>query len=251
MQKLKQKFTSLGLANKGSVLAFSLIIMGMMLVVALGLASVSSIERKTSSSTNKSNQSFQVADSGVEMVLNRIKNAAGLVDIANLGSGLTCDATTGNISASLSNGTVDVALLDEAGAPVSCNSSTRTLADVKKIKSVGTFAGTTRAIEAAVAASCGTRIVKNSCSTSGCTAVCDCSSGGCGSSMIIKCANGRAISGSLSKPAAEQSAAYGFMSNWSIDTSYPCLYSVFGTASNSFISGFSNTAHACMVLCAE
>src|SRR3990167_8615687 len=58
--------------RKGSVLIFSLIVLAFMLVSALSIATVSVTEKRASLSTEKSSRSFQVADSGVEIMLQKI-----------------------------------------------------------------------------------------------------------------------------------------------------------------------------------
>ena len=55
--------------KKGSVLVFSLIVLSILLSAAVAVATVSVSNRKSTLSTDKSNQSFQVANSGVELVL--------------------------------------------------------------------------------------------------------------------------------------------------------------------------------------
>jgi uncharacterized membrane protein len=58
--------------NKGSVLVFSLIVLSIVLSAALSVAVVNVSNRKSAGSTGQSVQSFQVADSGVEMALEAI-----------------------------------------------------------------------------------------------------------------------------------------------------------------------------------
>jgi len=138
-QKIKQRF------SRGSILAVSLIILGLMLVSALSFALVSIQERKASMGENKSNQAFQTASTGVEIVLQSIRNNIG-GKLSDVDSDGICD---GKIS---SPSGYTVQLQDDAGNPVTnCNTS---ISAVKKVKSVGTIGGNQRAIEVAVAAGC-------------------------------------------------------------------------------------------------
>ncbi len=75
------------LPKKGSVLVLSLIILAFMLVSALSVATISVTEKRASLATDKSSRSFQVADTGVEMVLQQIyKNSH--TDLNTLASAL-------------------------------------------------------------------------------------------------------------------------------------------------------------------
>src|SRR3989337_2715916 len=68
---------------KASVLAVSLVVMGVMILIALGISFSSLQSRKSSIGSSKSNVAFQNADSGVEVVMQRIKeNASG--DISDI-----------------------------------------------------------------------------------------------------------------------------------------------------------------------
>ena len=56
----------------GSVLVFTLIILIITLVVALGVAQVTVTERRSSGATGQSTKAFQIADSGTEIALKEI-----------------------------------------------------------------------------------------------------------------------------------------------------------------------------------
>lgn len=138
MQKLKTKY--------GSVLVFTLIILFIGVVAALGITSTTVISQKMSGTTGKSVQSFQVADSGAEIFLKTIKDAE--------------DGTLGNIGFSCNEGIITgsigtgkdysiIAYDSNEEEITNCNVS---ISDITKIKSIGTHANTSRAIELAVAA---------------------------------------------------------------------------------------------------
>lgn len=142
------------LPKKGSVLVFSLIILAFMLVSALSVAVISVTEKRASLATDKSNRSFQVADTGVETMLQKIyKESPQPVDLTALASsaGATCNITTNEIEDSVGSGTYVVSFLDRDGDKIPCNSPTWRN-DVAKIKSEGAAGNTKRAVEVAIAA---------------------------------------------------------------------------------------------------
>ena len=145
MMKMKKLFKE----KKGSVLAFSLIIMFVLMIIAAGVATVSVKERKMSSDTGKSTAAFQVADGGAEMALKKIKDGWTTVDELSdpAKGGMTC--VDGVISGSLSNGEYELTFEDSSGALIDTCDNTDTIAS---IKSVGKYGETHRAIEVAVAA---------------------------------------------------------------------------------------------------
>lgn len=142
--------------QKGSALVFSLVVLSMILVAALGVASVSVVEKRNSSATGKSTQAFQVADSAVEVVLKHaVLDPAGttLQKLAEVGFGNPAGTgcAGGVISGAISGGTVDLTFVDASGATLTdCMGSN--LSQVATVKSVGRSGDTTRAINSAVAA---------------------------------------------------------------------------------------------------
>jgi uncharacterized protein (UPF0333 family) len=143
---MKQKLTQLKQKlSRGSVLAYSLIIMAIILATAIGIAAVTVREKKSAGTTAQSNQAFAVADSGSEVALQQVaKNPNS--PISSLG---TCKGNT--VTISVANGTADITFYsnEEATVPIDCDGN---LGDARKIKSVGQYADTARAVEVAVAA---------------------------------------------------------------------------------------------------
>lgn len=137
---------------KGSVLMFSLILLSFMLISALSLAAVSVTERRASFSTEKSSRSFQVADSGVEIILQRIYS--GTYDTSPLSalavSGASC--VNGEIidSSTLSPSAYTISFYDNSGGKLMNCTDTTWRAQVVKIKSEGMSGNTTRALEVGV-----------------------------------------------------------------------------------------------------
>ena len=133
---------------KASVLVFSLIVLFIGISAAIGIASSTLISQRSSLATSSSVQSFQLADSGSEIFLNRFKAADSDATLGSLGSGLICTLGTirGNIGAGRE---YEITAYDISGNKLACNAS---LSSVDKIKSIGNYKNTSRAVEVAVAA---------------------------------------------------------------------------------------------------
>ncbi len=141
--------------KKGSVLVFSLIVLSILLSAAVAVATVSVSNRKSTLSTDKSNQSFQVANSGVELVLRQIYKTvpthASLNDLATaLGGGAACAG--GSITKTgVAGGDIRVSFFDKDDNLIGC-ADMAWRSKVVGVKSEGTAFGTTRLVETAVAA---------------------------------------------------------------------------------------------------
>jgi hypothetical protein len=144
--------------KKASILGATLIILGIILVSALSFSLVSIQERKASSGANKSNQAFQTAGTGVELVMQAIKDYSGdKVTSLATAAGATC---TGGVITNTTTG-FKVQLQDSDGNAIDCGDNTKDVALVKSVKSVGTIGQNQRAVEVAVAAgTCKGGIVK-------------------------------------------------------------------------------------------
>ncbi len=141
-------------SKKGSILVFSLIVLAFLLVSSLSIATLSMVERRTSSATDRSTRSFQVADSGVELVLQKIyKGSFSTLNDLAASLGTTCNAQ-GEITAVLSSGTYTVSFYDNDNNKFTlADCSSATWRDrIVKVKSEGVSGNTTRAVEVAVAA---------------------------------------------------------------------------------------------------
>ena len=138
--------------NKGSVLVFSLIILSIILSAAITVATVSVTNQRSATATGKSVQSFQVADSGIELALQKIYKGTytSSDSLATAMTGMACSGTTLTKS-DVAGGTVSLTLFDTDGNPINC-SDTSWRDKVVKVKSEGSAFGTTRVVETAVAA---------------------------------------------------------------------------------------------------
>ena len=142
------------LLPKGSVLVFSLLVLSILLVTSLTILSSALLDRKASLSTSGSTRSFQVADSGVEVVLHQVYkvNPASLNTLAtNLGA--TCDA--GTIKFDVAGGEATILFYQDETTLFTDCASGNWRDQVVKIKSEGTAGSNARAVEVAVAATGG------------------------------------------------------------------------------------------------
>ncbi len=139
----------LGKLSRGSILAYSLILLGIVLVASIGMMSASVTNLKSVSSSDKSINAFQIADSGSQAVVRMLKEAAGneLQDI----SGVTCDGSDAVVEspANFLGGKYKAIFLDSDGKTLACNDN---ISAVASVKSVGTYSDTARAVQVAIAA---------------------------------------------------------------------------------------------------
>lgn len=146
-----------GKTKNGSALVFSLMVLAAMLVVAIGTFSVSMVNQRTSTDTEKSISAFQAADSGIEIVAQeinkRIKASSSADLIDTIPSELICpgSGSTGvaeYVDLNFLNGKkIRVQLIGENRETLTCADS---LDKVMYLKSVGEYGGTMRAVEVAL-----------------------------------------------------------------------------------------------------
>lgn len=152
--------------KKGSILVFSLFVMMISLVIGISLMSTSVVARKSTLSSAKSVNSFQVADSGIEYAYDVIRRyrwneADGnhqlestdlLSNVFGTGVG-GCNVVSGRavVEGSANEGTFEIYFFTGSGggtAITSCTSSSQSVVEgITKIKSVGTYNGITRSVE--------------------------------------------------------------------------------------------------------
>lgn len=141
IKKLKNK-----LSTKGSVLVFTLIVLFIILAAAIGISSVSVLERKGAHSTDVSVQSFQIANSGAEIILKKLSNASGSDSLTSVG------CSGGRVIGSISvSGGKNYEITFYRNDETQITDCATDVSEVGKIKSIGSYANTTRAIEVAVA----------------------------------------------------------------------------------------------------
>ncbi|OGI17748.1 MAG: hypothetical protein A3J63_02325 [Candidatus Moranbacteria bacterium RIFCSPHIGHO2_02_FULL_40_12b] len=126
----------------GSVLVFTLIILIITLVVALGVAQVTVTERRSSGATGQSTKAFQIADSGTEIALKEIlKNNKTKPSELVTALGAACNGTE------ITWGSYKIIAKDTGGTPIVCTDNST---NIDKIKSIGTYSNTSRAVEVKV-----------------------------------------------------------------------------------------------------
>lgn len=141
--------------KKGSVLVFSIFVMMISLIIGVSLMSTTVIQRKSTLSTSKSVNSFQVADSGLEYVFWKVREyradhggdlqdtvAFELQDIFS-----ECSSSGGVVEGNINGGNYKIYFYPTPGSTtaMACNSR---MVRVQKVKSVGTYNGITRSMEA-------------------------------------------------------------------------------------------------------
>ncbi len=161
---------------KGSTLAFSLLLLSLLLFSGITLLSVSLLERKATLASQKSAIAFQAADSGAERVLKRIyMDNSPLLTVSPINSempdrdldeldgnlvsvtGVGC--TGGIIGATNTNSpptaspsyTFQVTFFSNTGTVISC-SDNQWRDKVVRIRSEGFYQGTSRVIEIGIRA---------------------------------------------------------------------------------------------------
>jgi hypothetical protein len=131
--------------KKASVLAFTLIMLSILLLAGLSLMGSVTVDQRASIDTRKSVQALQSAESGSDVMVSKIKkNMSGTIE--NLGPG---NCSGGVISGSSSQGTYAVSFLDKDDDSLDCGDNVK---DIAKVASTGTYAQTNRAVEVSLAA---------------------------------------------------------------------------------------------------
>lgn len=155
---------------RGSIIAFTLIVLSLLLTAGLTVVTVAVIEKKSGLATQKSVVAFQAADSGAERVLERIyiDNSPSLEAVPENGlmpgdadldalaqnltavtAGATCDGSTDKIVATSNSSppySFEVALYDGNDTQIACD-DTAWRDKVVVLKSDGFFRQTSRVVE--------------------------------------------------------------------------------------------------------
>ena len=138
--------------KKGSILAYSLIVVSVMIAIVASLSVVTVIEKKGAVSTDSSVQAYQVADSGVQLAIKKINKIISddkadetkiedlFTDCGNFGF------TDGGA------GKYKLAFFDNEGGTGTALGCNVTIDKIRNIKSVGEYKDTVRAVQVAVAA---------------------------------------------------------------------------------------------------
>jgi len=132
--------------KRGSVLVFTLFIMMLSLIVGMSVINVTSIDRKSSFATTRSVFAFQVADYGLEWMLQRIKfntDPSGIINNITFFGSCNADNEKEVNTFGGSGGVAVVTFYDSDDNQLTCNDQ---VSDIKTIKSVGKYRETSRAV---------------------------------------------------------------------------------------------------------
>lgn len=159
--------------QRGSIIAFTLIVLSFLLTAGLAVITVAVVEKKSGLATQKSVVAFQAADSGAERVLERIyahdspsltavplngtipgdttltQVARNLLEVA---AGASCNSSTNKITATSNSSppySFEVAFYDGNDALIACN-DTAWRDKAVNLKSDGFFRQTSRVIETGI-----------------------------------------------------------------------------------------------------
>ena len=142
-------------ARQGSILAYSLMVISIMVFIAASVSAVSIIGKKDASSTTFSAQSFQAADSGVQQAVKTINEVitAGHASSTKISDKFPSCADSDTPDDELFTGAeykLSFFSNEEGTTLLNCNDA---IATIRSIKSIGTYKNTARAVQVAVAAS--------------------------------------------------------------------------------------------------
>jgi Tfp pilus assembly protein PilX len=153
MQKLK----NLSLKS-GSVLVYSLIILAMMLLIAVGMSFVAVSEKKNASSTDASAQAYQTADSAVQQFIYKINSNPS----AAISAFSTCNA--GIITGpSIGGGTYVIKVYSDSAGTSQITDCSKSFSTIQDIKSTGVYNTTSRAVNVTVSANSSTGNIFSMC----------------------------------------------------------------------------------------
>ncbi len=164
--KILKRFALKSKPKRGSVLAYSLIVISAMLAIAATLSTVTILEKKGASGTEFSAQSLQSADSGAQLAIKKINEALiaspDTIAAALLSLNLSCSGGNKFVSDPLSGNPIDsyyeLTFFDDATPAVKLNCDADVL-DVAKIMSSGIYKDTLRSVGVSLDSSlCGNNI---------------------------------------------------------------------------------------------
>ncbi len=142
--------------KKGSVLAFSLIVLSFLLMSAVSLATISTISRKSSIVGKNSNVAFQSVDSAIEVMIQKIYTATNLNDIdtpIHLAGQIGASCSGNTISGTVADASYKATLYDVNGTAISCSDPNWQDA-ARKVVFVNSYKGNDRAVEINIAPTC-------------------------------------------------------------------------------------------------
>lgn len=202
----KQQWVIFSRKHKGSILAYSLIILAMMLAIATSISVATINEKKAASGTEFSMQSLQTADSGVQITLKKLISSSGTI-ASVFGPSCVDSAGIGKVTAAGPAGSnYEITFLNTSNIPLSCGTN---ISSIDSIKSIGTYHETARAVSVKVAMAAATGDYQISCAPIS-------SNSGNNSTNTISCCRIRTSDGAVSCRQMDNSSwTWGSWSSWS------------------------------------
>ena len=147
--------------EKGSVLVYSLILMMISLIIGIGIMATTTTGRRSTLASTKSVYSFQRANDGIEYAFFMIKDRReDFVAMSQDLNGKTIDdifqplCTGGSgvaeVTEYYADGQRTITFFESPSAVIPISSCSEPIKNVEKIKSIGTYRDTSRAIEAVI-----------------------------------------------------------------------------------------------------
>ncbi|QQS15390.1 MAG: LamG domain-containing protein [Candidatus Moraniibacteriota bacterium] len=136
------------LSSRGSILAYSLILLGIVLVASIGMMSASVTNLKSVSSNDKSVSAFQIADSASQIAIRLLNDTSSgtLKDMVEPDTSCPGGSAAAMEDGNFLGGSYRIVFLDVDGQMLKCGDD---VSDVVSVKSVGTYGDTVRAVQAA------------------------------------------------------------------------------------------------------
>lgn len=143
---IKKNIKRINKVQRGSILAYSLIVLSMMLAVATAISSSVIVEKKSAGQTEFSVQALQAADSGAELAMKKINEGANLTSL--VGNVFACGAAgvVNGLTLPPSTATYDLYFYKDKEGTLPVNCATERSNDIVVIKSIGTYNGTARSV---------------------------------------------------------------------------------------------------------
>lgn len=133
--------------RKASILIISLTILSAILIMGLSLTLGSIRERKAAISSGRSSVSYQIAEEGVESIMQRLLNSSQSAALSSIFS----DCSSGKIIRNAGEGRFEVSFFkNDLSGDEEVASCSDTAGDIRYLKSIGTFKDQKRAVRTPV-----------------------------------------------------------------------------------------------------
>lgn len=134
--------------QKGSIMVYVLIILSVLLVISFAIVSVNQSQTRSAIATDESVIAFFLAESGAEIMLDRIYS--GTYNGGSLGGLYSGSCSNGVFTNSLDSGTWTASFYDTDGDQLTSCSNTSWRTDVDEMKIDGNHSNTIRSIRMSI-----------------------------------------------------------------------------------------------------